>query len=331
MKAIYKIENLPNNKVVKTYNNNLIISEITEEKTNLDTSFSNSHNIEILLEGIILNIRYDSLSEPIKLNILHNTPCIRVDFEIEGHSSYKPENSYSLPVVIKNNSYNFFYFPKVKGTVTYRTKMRKSLSIMVTKDYLNKVFNNNIKDVSLDFDNAIENNTPFKMFATNNIIPSTLLFILNDIISCSYQKEIKQVYLESKIKEIFCFLFSEMKPKKADKQVNNLNKTEYLLITKAEKALQQNLNKSFTIENLASLVGMNQYKLKQNFKLVYKEPIFTYLTNIRMVKAKNMLLKDDFSVTEVAYAVGYKNPQHFTAAFKRKFNYLPSDLRKRIT
>jgi AraC-like DNA-binding protein len=49
-----------------------------------------------------------------------------------------------------------------------------------------------------------------------------------------------------------------------------------------------------------------------------------------MEKVRNMLMEERMNVADVAYAVGYKNPQHFTTAFKRKFNILPSDLKKKF-
>lgn len=70
--------------------------------------------------------------------------------------------------------------------------------------------------------------------------------------------------------------------------------------------------------------------LKRNFKLVYKKPIFTYLTDIRMYEVKKILLENNSDTSGVAVAIGYKNPQHFTVDFKKKFNYLPSQFRKKI-
>jgi AraC-like DNA-binding protein len=40
------------------------------------------------------------------------------------------------------------------------------------------------------------------------------------------------------------------------------------------------------------------------------------------------LLQDDKSVSEVAELIGYKNPHHFTAAFKKRFGFLPSQVNK---
>lgn len=41
-----------------------------------------------------------------------------------------------------------------------------------------------------------------------------------------------------------------------------------------------------------------------------------------------MLLQKGKTVSETADLVGYKNPQHFTAAFKGYYGMLPSELKK---
>ncbi len=123
-------------------------------------------------------------------------------------------------------------------------------------------------------------------------------------------------------------LFSEIKNKKKNKPAN-IKKNEYEQIIKAEQLIADNLENPPTIEKLSKLTGINQHKLKTQFKLVFKEPIFSYITQLRMEKAKKLLLENDLTVSEVAYAIGYKNPQHFTAAFKKRFNYLPSSLKQK--
>jgi len=46
-----------------------------------------------------------------------------------------------------------------------------------------------------------------------------------------------------------------------------------------------------------------------------------------MTQAKKMLLNGSMNVSEVSDLVGYKNPRHFSAAFKRKYGMIPSVLK----
>lgn len=61
---------------------------------------------------------------------------------------------------------------------------------------------------------------------------------------------------------------------------------------------------------------------------MYGQTVFGYLHGLCMNKAKILLLENK-KVTEVANEVGYKNAQHFTAAFKKHNGILPRMLKGR--
>ncbi|MEE9362234.1 MAG: helix-turn-helix domain-containing protein [Cellulophaga sp.] len=46
-----------------------------------------------------------------------------------------------------------------------------------------------------------------------------------------------------------------------------------------------------------------------------------------MEEAKKMLLEQNLSINEISDRIGYKNPQHFSTAFKRKFGMIPSRIK----
>jgi AraC-like DNA-binding protein len=46
-----------------------------------------------------------------------------------------------------------------------------------------------------------------------------------------------------------------------------------------------------------------------------------------MEDARRLLLEGEKTISEVSYWVGYKNPAHFTVAFKQYFGMLPSAIR----
>lgn len=53
-----------------------------------------------------------------------------------------------------------------------------------------------------------------------------------------------------------------------------------------------------------------------------------YLTNIRMLKAKELLLNTNLQVKQIAEMVGYYSTRHFTKLFTEAFGIYPSDYRK---
>lgn len=95
----------------------------------------------------------------------------------------------------------------------------------------------------------------------------------------------------------------------------------------AKHYIEQHFMDDCSIFFLASHVGINQKKLKQGFKALFGYTVFGYLSHIRMEKAKQLLLDEKKTVGEVSELVGYRHPQHFAAAFKKKYDILPGVLK----
>src|SRR5258708_6924036 len=87
--------------------------------------------------------------------------------------------------------------------------------------------------------------------------------------------------------------------------------------------------KPITIGYLAKQAGVHPGKLQNGFKQVFHKPVYTYLLNVRMNKARELLTNTDNYIKEIAAATGYKSTSSFTVAFKKWMNMTPSEYRSR--
>lgn len=84
------------------------------------------------------------------------------------------------------------------------------------------------------------------------------------------------------------------------------------------------------LETLARTCEMSVSRFSRVFRAEHGGEGFTrYLCRFRVLKAAALLRHPGASVTEVAMAVGFSNPSHFTHSFQRYAGMLPSDHRKR--
>jgi AraC-like DNA-binding protein len=74
---------------------------------------------------------------------------------------------------------------------------------------------------------------------------------------------------------------------------------------------------SWTVEGLASAVGVSRSAFAARFAQLVGEPPLQYLSHWRMTTAAKILRESDESVATVAERVGYANPVAFTKAFAR--------------
>jgi AraC-like DNA-binding protein len=106
-----------------------------------------------------------------------------------------------------------------------------------------------------------------------------------------------------------------------------LSKADIDRVMQVEAALTRDIfEPAPTIHQLARMVSISESKLKKDFKLIYRVPVYEYFQKVRMQAAKDKLLSGDHSVKEVAMELGYSNLSNFTIAFKKEFGLLPSKL-----
>lgn len=108
-----------------------------------------------------------------------------------------------------------------------------------------------------------------------------------------------------------------------------LSNQDILYIQQARTILAENFDKHITIPKLARQTGINEAKLKEGFKELYGQSIHTYLQQLRLQKAQQLLLTTQMSVTDITYDIGYSHVTHFTTLFKNEFGLTPTEYRKK--
>ncbi|KJB86506.1 hypothetical protein AZ66_18440 [Paenibacillus sp. E194] len=83
------------------------------------------------------------------------------------------------------------------------------------------------------------------------------------------------------------------------------------------------------MKQIADMFHVTPNYLSSLFHKKHGTPFLKYVTETRMLKAKELLLKEPhLKVQEVAEAVGYFSTRHFTKLFREYFGCYPSDLRE---
>lgn len=96
------------------------------------------------------------------------------------------------------------------------------------------------------------------------------------------------------------------------------------------------VEKNFTNENLslnsaAEFLGVSPNYLSATFSQEKGSTFIEYLTEKRMEKAKELLLKEGIKSGDVGTMVGYKNPQYFSFVFKKTNGCTPREYRAKNT
>lgn len=101
---------------------------------------------------------------------------------------------------------------------------------------------------------------------------------------------------------------------------------QYLL--KATNYIQNNYDKPLTVSDLAKLVNLNRSYLYKLFKQHLDTSPQQYLKRVRLTKSVDLLMATDYSVKQIASAVGYPDAFGFSKLFHAYYHCSPSEYRK---
>lgn len=94
-------------------------------------------------------------------------------------------------------------------------------------------------------------------------------------------------------------------------------------ITKAVDWLKSNFRKPFKIEELAEYVHMAPTTFHRHFRKITSVSPIQYQKNLRLYEARRLMISDNETVANAAFAVGYESPTQFSREYKRHFGVPP--------
>lgn len=100
------------------------------------------------------------------------------------------------------------------------------------------------------------------------------------------------------------------------------------VISSITRYMQQHLSEEISLSVLADEFHLNPQYISQLFKNEIGVGFLAYLTNIRIEKAKKLLLSTALSVTEISSYSGYSDYRVFTKVFKKTEGITPSQFRR---
>lgn len=102
-----------------------------------------------------------------------------------------------------------------------------------------------------------------------------------------------------------------------------LTPSEIELIRDIRKELTENFDSAPTLAELSGKYSLSVSKIQAGFQELYGRTVFGYLKEYKMRKARMLFEDGEMNVSEVAWALGYTNLSHFSAAFKKRYGVLP--------
>ncbi|MFD0870732.1 Uncharacterized response regulatory protein SA0215 [Chlamydia abortus] len=123
--------------------------------------------------------------------------------------------------------------------------------------------------------------------------------------------------LESWLNDTMALLCSAM--------ANRVNHKHKKTVDYIKKYVKEHLAEDVTLDIIADKVSLTRNYLSQIFKEVTGENYNSYVTRVRMERARELMMSGKYKLYEITAMVGYKNNAYFSQQFKKHMGCNPSD------
>jgi len=161
--------------------------------------------------------------------------------------------------------------------------------------------------------------------AGSKIESPMLRHVISTMFNCPLGGTIGNLMLEGSLQQLMALQFASMTNDKL--QHPGISRRDRDIMFAVRDHLEKTFNEDHSLADLAKRFGVNQNKLKTCFRELFGVPVIGYLFDLKMQHARMLLHDKGMYVNEVARMVGYRNPNHFATAFKRKYGTIPSRLK----
>ncbi|WP_347840813.1 two-component regulator propeller domain-containing protein [uncultured Draconibacterium sp.] len=113
------------------------------------------------------------------------------------------------------------------------------------------------------------------------------------------------------------------------KQSIDVGSLDNYFLNKINVIIEENLvNENFTVDILASEMGLSRSQLHRKLKQISNHSASEYVNMVRIKKATALLASQNFNVDEVAFKVGFNSHSYFSKCFKKIHGKTPKEYLK---
>jgi AraC-like DNA-binding protein len=115
---------------------------------------------------------------------------------------------------------------------------------------------------------------------------------------------------------------------KLDVRKPSTRQENYKRLAVVREWIEDNFNRTLTLDELASIAAMNHQHFLRMFSKVFHKTPHQYIIDRRIAEAKRLLLDPGMAVADVCLAIGWDSLSTFSQLFKNRTGQTPGEYRK---
>ena len=282
------------------------------------------HTAEVKIRDLATVRTYDSsqgisidfTAEPLELLLF----CTKQG-KVQLHASFIPH-----PLELSKGEAIFLAFPKAEWNVRVVGESASELyTIRMQIGTMHRLINPSFDSKNLSPDQRINTRDLMRQIP----VSPTMLIAFEQLLYHKLNPPFQALFEEAKFLEIFSLLMESAFGQPADICPVAMSPAIEHKLGLVRQHIMENIEEVPDPERLALQFELPRNTLKEGYKFKYGKSIHQFHSDHKLEFVMQMLTRGEMLVKEIAFKIGYQNPSHFIAAFKKKYGYTPKQFFKR--
>ena len=287
------------------------------EEYKKNNAVSISEEIKIEDGFFILKFQNDTADTKLMSRDIDNS-FIQFHFNVKGNSKFLFNNgNYELPLSEENSL--LLYNPQRDLPLNVSLEPESWLiSLVISIKKFHALFSQ-----EADYITFLSADNKDKKYYKDAPVSPSMAVVLNQLMNFNLTPSIKNLYFKAKAFELLSLYFNKAENPDLEQCPFLSDEENIKKIRRAKDIVISRMAEPPALQELADEIGLSLKKLKEGFKQIYGDSVYSFLFDYKMEYARKLLESGEYNVNEVGLKVGYSTASHFIAGFKKKFGTTP--------
>ncbi len=249
---------------------------------------------------------------------------IQMMFSLNGQSAF---NDRFDPFLLSPVSHciNFFNHYECRNLLDENAR-QNDITFRLKKNFYADLLTNHLSSSEDRLPEMILHQKEFNTINQHLPVDAGILGILKNIMECPFTGDMKLAFIREHIRALLTlqlFHFNPIVSGKKIRQDKKINKRDEDILQEVKKYLDQHFLNPASLDSLSKHFGINEFKLKHGFKVLFDTSPMRYLQYKRLEYSLFLLRETDKTIKKIADEIGYTHAANFTTAFTKTFGNSP--------
>jgi AraC-like DNA-binding protein len=281
-------------------------------------------SVENFDQFAVVRRNFETAADPMEIPFSCDETGIQMVFSLDGRSVFNDRFS---PLILSPVSHclNFYKYFECRNLLDPNAHQH-DITFRLKKNFYSDLITNYLSSSDDRLGEMILQQKEFNTINQHLPADAGILGILKNIMDCPFKGDMKSAFIREHIRALLTLQLFHFSPIVTGKKIHHdpkINKRDGDILQDVKKYIDQNFLDPASLETLSKRFGINEFKLKHGFKVMFDTSPMRYLQYKRLEFSLFLLRETDQSIKKIADEIGYTHAANFTTAFTKTFGNSP--------